>query len=621
MTEKEIKVEQWYVYELINKIKKGDITKPKFQRKRKWDTLPKRETKPNEHNYIIFLYDTHNSVHAITLGENIHIGNVGRQTYTNIDGNNRINAIWHFMERPFDIFPEHLDKLYEFIDSKKFPLDIKELIKSIFVSLSYDDIMNFKYNKFFIENGEKELYTNHLQILRDAFDDIIEDLQLKLKINKNYRFDTVVKITVNIFNGYTTEELAKIFEDINKFNSKLSEIELLACRLHGINNFEIKDNIIRAAITDTLVNFYEKKADGEVLTCYQFNKDESLNAYDFIVGFQDYCSKQSNFIEETDNEGASLFFKLYKILYNGYVFTTENINDFISKINKAIVLLNKINTTIFTDNINEKLFNKTCVNKLSTLKKNNVFIIISAIIGFFNKNEKESVIINAIEKCLLYHFFSQDVSDKDKQKEFQLADMLTNAAAGAFIDGMADKIHKAPENICDKITKINMSALIKQLNCESNCPHERYLPNSKNKNDKRRPRKFYEKTLAFYYFKQNIPTNLLSYKFSVEHLFPNSSIWDEKMDKDRFGNIIPIIHDINISRGNGHISKYIELDKYGFTKNITNMIPSIETYNSIISHSDQKPKIISVDKYNEFCEENETRYLDNFINRLYPDPE
>jgi hypothetical protein len=81
MTQKRIKNEQWQVDHLIAKIKLKDITKPKYQRKKKWDILPKKETNPNEKQYIQFLFDTNNSVHAITFGEN------DNKTYTNIDGN------------------------------------------------------------------------------------------------------------------------------------------------------------------------------------------------------------------------------------------------------------------------------------------------------------------------------------------------------------------------------------------------------------------------------------------------------------------------------------------------------------------------------------------------------
>ena len=65
MTDKRIKNEQWSVKELISKINSQDISKPKFQRKRKWDITPKNENNPNEKYYIQFLFDTENSVHAI----------------------------------------------------------------------------------------------------------------------------------------------------------------------------------------------------------------------------------------------------------------------------------------------------------------------------------------------------------------------------------------------------------------------------------------------------------------------------------------------------------------------------------------------------------------------------
>jgi hypothetical protein len=52
MTEKRVKNEQWYVKELANKVDSKEICKPKYQRKRKWDILPKKENVPSEKQYI-----------------------------------------------------------------------------------------------------------------------------------------------------------------------------------------------------------------------------------------------------------------------------------------------------------------------------------------------------------------------------------------------------------------------------------------------------------------------------------------------------------------------------------------------------------------------------------------
>ena len=44
---KEVKNEQWSVKSLAHKVESKEIYKPKYQRKRKWDILPKKENVPN----------------------------------------------------------------------------------------------------------------------------------------------------------------------------------------------------------------------------------------------------------------------------------------------------------------------------------------------------------------------------------------------------------------------------------------------------------------------------------------------------------------------------------------------------------------------------------------------
>ena len=114
MTDKRIKNEQWSVKELISKINNDEIRKPKFQRKRKWDLRPTNDSNPNERAYIIFLYDTENSVHAITFGQEPASKKI---CFSNIDGNNRINAIKHFIDNPFEIFSDYLDDLNVLINT------------------------------------------------------------------------------------------------------------------------------------------------------------------------------------------------------------------------------------------------------------------------------------------------------------------------------------------------------------------------------------------------------------------------------------------------------------------------------------------------------------------------
>ena len=121
--------------------------------------------------------------------------------------------------------------------------------------------------------------------------------------------------------------------------------------------------------------------------------------------------------------------------------------------------------------------------------------------------------------------------------------------------------------------------------------------------------------MMFYYYKSHVPTEYLKEKFSLEHIFPNSSSWSsgEQMDKDRTGNLVPILASMNSSRSNHHIQSYFKND---FRKFIDNVLPSVSEYDSIISH-EKAPHIYNISKYNTFCDKNEQVYMTNFINMLF----
>ena len=619
MTEKRIKNEQWYVKELISKINKQEISKPKFQRKRKWNILPKKENTPNEQAYIQFLFNTENSVHAITFGQETALQN---KCFSNIDGNNRINAIKHFMDKPFEIFHNYLDKLFVYIDGIDFlDTENKQVVKNVFSELSYNKIINFKYNKYFIENGYEQLYNNNLKIYRDEFEPIIELVQSKLKIKGLSNFDSTVKINVNLFEGYDTDELCKTFEDINKYNSKLTDTELLSCRLFNETGFVISDNIFKHKLEECIKEYYSNKANDEVLNCFIYDPSkDSINAHDFIVGFQHLSSKTYNFIDETDvDDGLSLYFKLYKALYGGYnnTFTSANVNDFKEKIDDSCEILNKLIDTMFTDKINSKLFNSVCQDKMRTLKKNNLFMILGCIIGYLNKKTDKSMINQNLEQCLLYHFMVGDLKNK---AEFQNYDSLTYRPGGGWADNATNKLLTNPEIISNKLTKELFGKLVDQLYIEVNNPYERKLKTGKNKNDKRRNLKFFEKTIMFYYYKERIPTNMLENEFSIEHICPNSSEWEGELDKDRTGNLIPIIASINSSRGNRHINEYYKTEHGGlFCEFIKDIIPVNNVYDTIVCHHSAKtpPKIINTELYNNMCQKNEDTYKQHFIHCLF----
>jgi hypothetical protein len=612
---KTIKNEQWYVKSLICKIKNNEIFKPKYQRKRKWDILPtKKSSNPSEKNYILFLFDTRNSVHAITFGE-------FENNLSNIDGNNRINAIHHFLDEPFALFPEYLNDIFSFIDTS-FEISIGNQIKEIITKISYNDLMLFKYNKYFIDNGMIDLYNNNLKNKRDEMEPHFEELITKLKLDGEDRFDTNVEINVNLFYGYTTEELCKIFGDINQYNGKLTDIEMLACRLYNIYDFEITDVILKVEIVECIKEFYAAKNEGEALKCYSYNDNDRMNAYDFMVGLQNYAHKKCKIIEPTDNDGSSLFFKIYKTIYRGsydQTFTSENVNNFITYIKKTIDILNRLSNIVFMENLvseNNKIFD-ACNKKLYSLKKNNLYIIIASIFGYIRKNEKEHIILRSIEKCILFHFFVNDILIKEEKDKYRLLDSIIHEAGGAFIDAKAREVYGKPELISERITQQIMTNVLNDLIIQNikNKNHE-VRETGKNKLD-RRCRKFHEKALLYYYYINKVPSGFLKNKFWIEHIFPFSSSWEDTIDIDRLGNIIPIIDNLNSLRKNKHIKEYETHDKNNFIKCINDIIPTQNEYNKIIDHTDQKPHIKCSSNYNKICERNEEILKNKFIQHIF----
>jgi len=611
-----VKNEQWPIKFLVALLNANSIIKPKFQRKKKWDILPKKDkTNPNEKDFIKFLYKTQNSVFPITFG-------IDNNILSNIDGNNRINAIYHFITKPFEIFPEYLDEIVEFIQCNVDSIKAQTDIITIFKLLSYTEIINFKYNRFFVDTKREELYKTYLKTKRDEFEPLIEKLQTKLRINGEYDFDQSVKISINKFEGYTTDELCETFEEINKYNSKLTEIELLACKLYNINDFSVKDPVIKTHIQETLKNFYKDKATDEVLCCYKYTTEDKINAYDFMVGFQNYAHSCCELIEEVNSEGLSLFFKIYKTMFGNFdrTFTTENITVFIEKIIQSLDILNMVKSTIFTEKLSSlgKAF-ETCNKTVSSLQKNSVYLIIISIIGYKNNGTADKTIINSIEKTILYHFFVKDIHDKEQRNIFKQFDGIYYDAGGAYIDTEASKLYKTPSNISNRITTEKMRDILNVL-LKENIREKLYevRANGRDKFEKRRSRRFYEKTLIYYYYKNKIPIDFLANNvFWIEHIAPFGSEWIDTIDIERLGNIIPIIDKINSKRGKKHISEYKTLDTMGFIRFISDMIPSDETYNKFVEYKGDKPNIFDCSAYDDFCSKNENIYRDNFITCVF----
>ena len=604
MSTKSIKCEQWTVNQLASKVSNRDIIKPKYQRKRKWDRFPTSSNNPNDKEYIDFLYK-----HA-DGGKELSIGQNGSLIMTNIDGNNRINCIINYLNRPFSIRTELVDKLKHIL-LVYFDENITNDIIKIINSMSYDNLMNFIYKSYFIENGHGELYNSHLKAKRDEVEDFFFNLIADMKIDRTKRFDEYVKITVKIYINYTTAELCELFTDINKHGGNLTGTEMLASKLYIITGLVINDSRLIHDLHEIAKKIYHERANDEVLPCYSYDND--LNAYDFLVSFQKHLSNSCKLLTDTEKSknGMPIFFKLYNMLYDGFdgTFTTENINNFITLNTRCVDIINKI-----IRKIDPPISTKKSI--LAKLKPNNIYLVFISIIGYIKKGTSEEEIINSIVITLLYHFFVDDMDKtNEKYKNYKSKYTIWFDAGGKYIDNRAKDYLNNPSLFSNNFTRQIMNELLNDLVSEN---IKSINISSKSKN--RRDRKFFENYLISNYLKNKMPMEYLNQNQWIEHFFPFSSSWEAEIDIDRLGNIFPIIEDINRKRGNRHIRDYGRSLKSGSIQYI-DVKPSEDEYDEIVFHPSsgkkENPVIINNEKYNTICCKNETLLIDLFLNHIF----
>ena len=615
---KDPKPDTWTVRQIHDLIRNGEIEKQKYQRPKKWlDTPNQDDNKPSIRKYIDFLYEIKSSVSNIMMGKRNNI-------YSNIDGNNRLNALVYYLEYPFKIYPEHKKEITEFIINT-YPAYITDELTIIFLKLTYNELIDFSYRDYFIEIGKTELYESQLKIKRDEFEDFyygnksknITGFLSNFKVRSKHNFNDTVKINVNIFEDYSCDELNDIYLRLNKYNSAFTEIEILASQLYDVSDFTITDRIIYQHITNHIINIYEKRSEGEVLNCFKYDETCIMNAYDFLIGFQNYINDEYKYIEKATTKGLPLFFKLWKKLYKGLdnTFSTTNVNDFITKITKALNILHEVSDNIFPKHLTS--VSKRSVTKFNGIRTNGFFLIFMSIFGYLNEEGTcDKIIIKSIEKCLLYHMFLERILDTQQKASFKVYDQLTNkGGAGVIIDNLGDKMYVKPSLISVSITRQLMEQLIEQLIAENthNKPYDNEICNRKN-------RPYFEECLILNYFKLKIPCEFLEKKYWSEHIIPFSSSFDHELDIDRFGNTIPIIDTINNKRRCKHIEEYAVIEQtlnIDFVKFLGDIMPTHESYDKIVSHDKSKPNIINTDEFNNFCIQNEKQYVDTFLNSLF----
>jgi len=618
---KSTKTESITVDEYFNYIRGGKIIKAPFQRRKRWTRQPNGKKIPSIRNYIEFLYANKNSVDGITLAKEKN-----SNIFQNVDGNNRTCGLDDFLEHPNSIFPEKLDIIKNYT-TINFKIDISNKIIRIFENLSYVEIIKFNYKDLKIKN--QKLYDLVLKEHRDVFEDVTDEYTKSFQWDGVDDFRMDVKLNLNKFYNYTTNEMADVYASINKHSSSLTEVQIFAATLGSSREFQIKDGFLKGELDDCICEFYKKMSVGERLDCYEY-QPENMNAFEFLIGITNYMSESFHPVKKiTDTEGTKqVFFKLYELLYglnSTTSFTTQNVNQFILYVKECVKIVNRVYSVINPSEFNDGNHSKSTISKVQNMvPDNNVnfwYHIFSSIIGFIKKNKDNDEIIMYIKKALLYHVFSSDVKHKEIRAAMMTHDGCRYVAGGGTSITLAKNLLHTPENISKNVTRERMEKVLLQLNSEfiKETESRETRKDGRPSKEKRRVRRMHEVILYKSYYARKMSIDYLKKTFTLEHIAPFSCTWQEKVDIDRLGNTIPTLQSLNSKRGNKHIQMVWD-ENYDFMNLLGEIVPKIEEYDSMVKHgsnSQIKPEIYNANAYRTICEKNEKMYIDTFLSTMW----
>ena len=599
----------WKMAELFANIHR--ISKPKFQRDQKWTVVPVKENAPNYKEYIQFLLKNRHSVFPISLGTEIHNN---REQYIVIDGNNRINAIVHFLTKPYDLFSEYYDPLILLLSAADISPEDKSRYVAHIQGLSYHAISTFRrLDEIFPECNLPA------SMFRKIEDEMVR-IQKKMLFPDNTAYDTTIEFNINIFKNGTSEEYCEIFEEINKHANTLSKNEILSAVLFS-TIVQIDDPRFRHELLVKIKEYYDERGKKEALEQYNFviqAEEQNINAFDFMIGFQNLCAAKYPGVPPFEASGLSLFFKMYKLQFRSIerpAFTPENMAQFIDDMIFTCDVFHAALATLFPPNVNEKIFNKCSIKYKNLIKTSPIVIIFTTILTNRSYRTKDTL-VKKITLAILYHVLSNRKFLKNLTEEeysvINVDDHLEYKNGGVYIDRLCQSIAKDKRTMIFDIPEASFTRLLRAcMQCNLGESEERAV----RVRNTRRHLNFLDKILLCNYWNRNVPNKFLSNAYSLEHITPFSSVWTGKVDIDRIGNLFPTFEEINRERGNGDLAIYITKVPE-FCSAIRQILP-LDQYSKINCRKDRKTTIVSVDMYNEYCERNEAIYLNNLVDELY----
>jgi hypothetical protein len=559
----------------------GCLVKARIQRKKRWVDFNGGRgcKKTNNLDFIQFIIKTGHTVNPLLFVERI---DGSRKVNIIIDGNNRINAIIHFIEHPL--------YYYNHLIPNEFTSDMKASLRSMTLRAIYD-CRDLRY--FCKEHDYMDFYSKHADDdnLYTAFD-IMKGTLYKFRF-----FD--IKALIIKFENITEDKIKEIYEGVNCGGIKLTRQEILASTTSLIKFCPEEINYF-PQILHHVRAYYDDMDDKDKILIER--EQDTLNLFEVLLGFQEFCADKYSFIDNTGECELDIMFRCYEVLFGDFEGKRDGINTFFTNIILCCNVINDIQSSFYNTNINYQ-----CIEKVKLhLKKNNLtMLLIHLYTNIHLINDKE--FICSCKRIVLYNELCNFIKEPNERKMFEVTNGLCCIAARNILE-TCKNIKKCKRQLYAP-DKNDLLALLNYVNNKHITPYT-----YQNKPKRRGKLTKYKVLMLCIYYNYNIPLDFVSLPKNIEHIAPWSiTRWTEgkQIDLDRLGNIILIDEKTNKKRGNKQLtSSFIESNKlyyYNFPTENEYMQLAI-THDNILKNSAA---------YLKMCMEREQKYIESIINSLF----
>ena len=641
-----------------------NIYKPEVQRKMIWSINGPVKKGPSFRRFLDHFFK-HKDALQILVADNDN-------KMILVDGNNRANAWLIFCLEPYRIYPDYFKDIE---DTLKDVMENENLYNKIVVKISkltyndinkgFDDVIMESINDDEIKNwwdalpgGTQRRPKASWKKVRSLF---------KFSHGNNFNPMEDAKISVKTYRNYKTFELMEIYRDINSNIGNMSEFDILAATLGAIKvtSASLMSNYIN--IMSEIKTYYNNRnRDDEV--CEQFKVTDGWipSLFALLLGLQETMAKKYELFSELnfkeafeDTNKLPFIYRLWNIFDS-----PENNLDIIDKLinfekklelscqrlksimNKMWPELNKsVERETKKDVFKVEKFNDRKFWKQESIQICMLLSVLGSDNYTYNKetNTKLKRIIHYHLAIKEWRFLSEKQGytkdeikfNKDEKKQFQTLDWLNSSIP--TIRGnpnlYCSQIHINPDIYLDNcVTREQMRHLIETL------VNKEIIRNMTTRNDqstsgrRRKPVSYLSFTLMYtYWYKKmtqsiNDDINENGAALHNDHIFCFSSRSKEEINNitlDRLGNLCPIMGPLNCARGNKSVSYYWNNNEVKKMLDLLNIYPTVDEYDEIIEYESSSGNQVAyfkpgqINKYNRFCQENEKKYIDNFINTLY----